>query len=539
MIVMPFNAFKEQGRICKSMEAWRRTAREKKALVEFARVEYGTGKVNRDGTLDGTLVIAEGKVAIYISHAWWHRDFQDDDQVAEALRCEQLGLEPDKYDKGAPDYQSGEKRNKKWSIICLGVECLIREKHLLAEDIMLWVDWLSIYQDDEEVKELGVRSLICYASLCEYMLIPTEQEDLDPCTNPDSGDWIPNSGESPQYIPGYGSRSWCRCESFIFQCLAEMRGRLVQLYGIKEPFTTYTGKSRLSFAPEQVRPLHQYKVVKPDSTWKYQRKYEPRTEQLEIAMEIACLPSSGELSVESDHARVQSLENTMMRAYCDVQVVNACRNACIGNAPGKIVDLSYRRAITPEHIGTLAGALRDHGVITLTLTHNPGLRDARVGELLEKNSALQVLDLSSSHLGAEAGHSLASALTSNTVLTSLNLSENNLGLHGGGGAALATALASPGVALTYLNLGKNGLGDEAGKAIASALKLNAKLSTLDLNHNQIGDEGGKALADALRDNRGVRIINLVSTFTDGHAYAAVRDAVAFRASAGLKLEASV
>ena len=76
MIVMPFTAFKEQGRICKSMEAWRRTAREKKALVEFARVEYGTGKVNRDGTLDGTLVVAEGKVAIYISHAWWHRDFQ-------------------------------------------------------------------------------------------------------------------------------------------------------------------------------------------------------------------------------------------------------------------------------------------------------------------------------------------------------------------------------------------------------------------------------------------------------------------------------
>lgn len=380
-----------------------------------------------------------------------------------------------------------------------------------------------------------MRSLICYASLCEYMLIPTEQEDLDPCTNPDSGDWIPNSGESPQYIPGYGSRSWCRCECFIFQCLAEMRGRLVQLYGIKEPFTTYTGKSHLSFAPEQVRPLHQYKVIKPDSIW----KYEPRTEQLEIAIEIACLPSSGELSVESDHARVQSLEGTMMRAYGDVLVVNACRDACIDNVPGKAVDLSYKRAITPEHIGTLAGALREHRVITLTLTHNPGLCDARVGELLEENSALQVLDLSSNHLGAEAGHSLASALTSNTVLTSLSLSENNLGLHGGGGAALAMALASPGVALTYLDLGKNGLGDEAGKVIASALKLNANLSSLDLNHNQIGDEGGKALADALRDNRGLRRINLVSTFTDGDAYAAVRDAVAFRASAGLELEASV
>ena len=82
-----------------------------------------------------------------------HYSLQDDDQVAEAQQREQLGKELDKNDKGAPDYQTGEKRNKKWSIICLGVECLIREKHLRAEDIMLWVDWLSIYQDDEDVSE--------------------------------------------------------------------------------------------------------------------------------------------------------------------------------------------------------------------------------------------------------------------------------------------------------------------------------------------------------------------------------------------------
>ena len=31
----------------------------------------------------------------------------------------------DPYDKGAPDYQSGEKKDTKWRIICSGVESLI------------------------------------------------------------------------------------------------------------------------------------------------------------------------------------------------------------------------------------------------------------------------------------------------------------------------------------------------------------------------------------------------------------------------------
>ena len=47
----------------------------------------------------------------------------------------------DKYDRGAPDYQSGEKKNLKWRIVCAGVERLIQEKGLRAEDVLLWCDW--------------------------------------------------------------------------------------------------------------------------------------------------------------------------------------------------------------------------------------------------------------------------------------------------------------------------------------------------------------------------------------------------------------
>ena len=108
--------------------------------------------------------------------AGWDRDFVDG-----------TNDKNDKYDKGAPDYQTGDKKDLKWRIICAGVERLVQEKGLRAEDVLLWCDWQvgaparhmrpplpvpdvyphlpapcaqSIYQDDVEEKLKGVASLI-------------------------------------------------------------------------------------------------------------------------------------------------------------------------------------------------------------------------------------------------------------------------------------------------------------------------------------------------------------------------------------------
>ena len=53
----------------------------------------------------------------------------------------------------------------------------------------------SIYQDNEKEKLKGVYSLIKYATLCKFMLIPTEESSF-PQRFP------------PEYIPGYGKRGW-------------------------------------------------------------------------------------------------------------------------------------------------------------------------------------------------------------------------------------------------------------------------------------------------------------------------------------------
>ena len=82
---------------------------------------------------------------------------------------------------------------------------------------------MYLTQDDKEEKLKGVNSLIKYATLSDYMLVPTDRDEL----------YGPQA-KFPEDIPGYGERAWCRTEYFIFSTAAEMReSGVVELYAIK------------------------------------------------------------------------------------------------------------------------------------------------------------------------------------------------------------------------------------------------------------------------------------------------------------------
>ena len=166
MLVMPFGVFKAQGRIMKSTKAWR-----DEALAAGSLVEHAEGS---------------GKIVIFISHTWWDRSFKNATSNSKDL-----------HDKGFPDWQGGPKKNLKWRIICAGVQQLIKQEKLKEEEVSLWIDWQSIYQDDEAEKLKGVTSLIRYATLCQYMLVPTEEEKLSTVAR-----------KYPDSIPTYGTRGW-------------------------------------------------------------------------------------------------------------------------------------------------------------------------------------------------------------------------------------------------------------------------------------------------------------------------------------------
>ena len=89
-------------------------------------------------------------------------------------------------------------KNLKWRVICAGVQRLLEQEGLKEEEVSLWVDWQSIYQDDEAEKLKGVVSLIRYATLCHYMLVPTEE----------AAALVDLAASGPNNIPAYGSRGW-------------------------------------------------------------------------------------------------------------------------------------------------------------------------------------------------------------------------------------------------------------------------------------------------------------------------------------------
>ncbi len=129
-----------------------------------------------------------------------------------------------------------------------------------------------------------------------------------------------------------------------------------------------------------------------------------------------------------------------------------------------------------------------------------------IAKALENNTSLTSLDLSSNNIGPEGTKALAKALENNTSLTSLILWKNNIGPEGA--KALAKALENN-TRLTSLYLWKNNIGPEGTKAIAKALENNTRLTSIDLIGNDIGPEGAKAIAKSLEKNTSLTSLNLM------------------------------
>ena len=192
----------------------------------------------------------------------------------------------------------------------------------------------SIYQDDKEEKLKGVMSLIKYATLCDFMLVPTEEAEL-----------TGNAATYPDEIPGYGARGWCRCEYFIFSLWAEMLGREAELYAILA-----------------------------DGGLK-------RYPRVEVSSEEN-MPSGGALSNPDDKAAVQGLEDAMIAAYGKGTIEKACK-------AGGRVGLNAKM-LRDSHVPALVEAVEAYKVEELHLNNNQlGVDGAKaLAEWLAANATL-------------------------------------------------------------------------------------------------------------------------------------------------------
>ena len=172
MVGIRFEEFKKFGRIPRSDEA-----RAAGVLVEFDPVTMS---------------------AIFMSHTWWERSIKyhgaDQDPPFTAPYTAKDG----EYDVGTPDLQTGADKDKKFAVMCRGVEKLVAKG--FPKDPFLWVDWFSIDQTDDDIKVKGVRSIIHYTTMCDAMLIPTPDDNCRYA--------MIDGTISPAVIPVYGTRGW-------------------------------------------------------------------------------------------------------------------------------------------------------------------------------------------------------------------------------------------------------------------------------------------------------------------------------------------
>jgi len=355
MLVVPFAVFEAQGRIHKSTAAWRGRAEREGMLVRFDPARH---------------------VAIFVSHTWWDRDFQDESNDPN-----------DPYDKGAPDYQSGEKKDLKHRIIVEGVKRLIASRGLAAESVCIWIDWTCIYQDDRPMKLKGVKSLIKDATDCKFMLIPTEEERV--------------TVGYPEKIKTYGKRGWCRAEFFIFALWSAIVGR--------------EGEVEL-YAAARDGALKRFSKVEFNET--------------------NDLPEQGALSVEKDREAVKKLQDDMISAFGHCVIRQKCESLPKEVKLGAIVHLGAKM-LRDEHMPTLCdfiagGLLTNLEVLKLNQNSIRNAGMASLSEALSKGTlaSLKKLDLTANKIGDAGMRSLSQALATGAILPELEallLSVNKIG----------------------------------------------------------------------------------------------------------------
>ena len=186
---------------------------------------------------------------------------------------------------------------------------------------------------------MGVRSLIKYATLCQYMLVPVDENGL-----------TGSAATYPEDIPNYGERGWCRCEYFIFSLWAEMQPKQqdVQLYAVLND-----GR------------IHPYPQVNVEGA-----QY---------------MPSSGKLTNPADGEAIRHIEDTIIEAYGRAIIWKACAVGGDVQLAGKMI-----RAV---HVPALGEALAAHGVTSLNLSQNQLDNDGAkaLAHMLRSNSTLMSL----------------------------------------------------------------------------------------------------------------------------------------------------
>ena len=260
----------------------------------------------------------------------------------------------------------------------------------------------------------------------------------------------------PGQLSNYGERAWCRLESYVFLCLAEVTRRPLHCYG----YGLCPGRFAIFGPTEQLRPLAST-LDGPGASFTQ-----------------AELPSSGELTDEGDRATIARIEEEVRSTYVRSATLTAKARVETSGRRKRTFVLSGKqvRDIDMEHVVS----------VLLSASVAPFLHVLRVdGNLLTGSSVAKLCEVlvCTPHV---------------PLLRELNLSDNPRLLEADGVGELGCWLPHRHFSLTTLRIASCALDRSAAMVLAAAVSSCASLKHLDLRCNLLDDEAVDALLAACR-----------------------------------------
>mmetsp|Transcript_9583 Transcript_9583/g.24377 ORF Transcript_9583/g.24377 Transcript_9583/m.24377 type:complete len:519 (-) Transcript_9583:807-2363(-) len=443
-----------------------------------------------------TRLVRSSDEVIFISHRWW--------QPA----------------AGHPDDTYG----SKYGLICRGVDQLLRRHSgINPSNAVLWADFASIEQDNRELQQAGIASLVVYAARSSFVLTPVQPEPTA------ARAFV--TAQGPGDLVNYGDRAWCRLETYVFLCLHEVMRRdlLYYAYGTAYKYAdsantnptvcnqranisstqnpSLSTKAMACILGQGGGPREILKLLVP-SAGKNGGESKVGKEGAHFSRDE--LPSSGEVTSELDRRIIRRIENDVRTTYVNYAILSmkAKFDAAAEARAQKGLRISSSGHSTlrflPELRSTF-GNVTTSG--TSTLNESQSFR--------ERGLLQMTFDLNGKQVRSEDVDFLKSALWSGTVKHNVNVLDLSDNLIGASGVATLFKHVLPHLSsLIELNLSNNPkLGLEGIKALVKSFHDEStselKLRTLRLSHCLLGDKSAAHLANWLQTSTSLRSLKLL------------------------------
>ena len=166
------------------------------------------------------------------------------------------------------------------------------------------------------------------------------------------------------------------------------------------------------------------------------------------------------------------------------------------------VDLSHNDS---SPWGAYCTIIRHCSVNSLTLCGGDGIAKYinELKEVLQTNTKL--LSLKLCNINDDGAVNIAEVIQMNTTIQTLDMSSNRI--LDDGAIAISDGLKSN-ISLKQLIISKNEITSEGPKYIAEAIQVNTTLEQLDLSYNKISDNGTAAISDGLKSNSKLQRLNI-------------------------------